>query len=123
MTFLTGLTLFFAAILGGALNSVAGGGSFITFPSLIFSGVPPTNANATSTVALWPGSLASVGAYREDFEVSPRVIVLAVVSIVGGVLGAVLLLNTKDSTFLKMLPFLLLMATLLFTFGGTLTAR
>jgi len=66
MTFLSGLVLFIAAVLGGALNSVAGGGSFITFPSLIFSGVPPIQANATSTVALWPGSLASVGAYRKE---------------------------------------------------------
>ena len=92
MTFLSGLVLFIAAVLGGALNSVAGGGSFITFPSLIFSGVPPIQANATSTVALWPGSLASVGAYRKEIAKQNRVLMLVLVgtSLIGGILGAVL---------------------------------
>src|SRR6516164_11583361 len=101
MTFLSGLILFFAAALGGALNSVAGGGSFITFPTLIFTGVPAIQANATSTVALWPGSLASVGAYRKEIAKQNRMLMLVLVgtSLVGGILGAILLLRTSQSTF------------------------
>jgi len=60
--------LFVAAVVAGTLNSVAGGGGFIAFPSLIFTGMPPINANATNTVALWPGTMASVGAYRRELE-------------------------------------------------------
>lgn len=125
MTILTALILFIAAIVGGALNSVAGGGSFITFPSLIFTGVLPIQANATSTVALWPGSLASVGAYRKELAAQDRVlvVVLASTSLVGGVLGAVLLLRTPQSTFQQLIPYLLLLATLLFAFSGPITAR
>ena len=125
MTFLTGLILFFAAVLGGALNSVAGGGSFITFPSLIFSGVPPIQANATSTVALWPGSLASVGAYRKEIAKQNRVLMLVLVgtSLIGGILGAVLLLRTSQSTFVRLIPYLLLLATVLFAFSPFITAR
>src|SRR5207247_9246647 len=100
MTFLSGLILFFAAVLGGALNSVAGGGSFITFPSLIFSGVPPIQANATSTVALWPRSLASVGAYRKVIAKQNRVFVLVLVgtSIIGGHLCAFFRLRLSSYT-------------------------
>src|SRR6266851_6803219 len=118
MTFLSGLILFFAAILGGALNSVAGGGSFITFPALIFSGVPPIQANATSTVALWPGSLASVGAYRKEIAKQNRVLMLVLVStsLVGGILGAILLLRTSQSTFVRLIPYLLLLAHFFFPF-------
>src|SRR5437764_4837600 len=125
MTFLSGLILFIAAILGGALNSVAGGGSFITFPSLIFSGVPPIQANATSTVALWPGSLASVGAYRKEIAKQNRVLMLVLVgtSLIGGILGAVLLLRTSQSTFVRLIPYLLLLATVLFAFSPLVTAR
>ncbi|MEP6987825.1 MAG: TSUP family transporter, partial [Chloroflexota bacterium] len=66
MTPLSAIVLFFAAMIAGALNSVAGGGSFITYPALVFGGVPVINANTTSTIALWPGSVASVGAYRNE---------------------------------------------------------
>ncbi len=125
MTLLTGLLLFFAAMLGGALNSVAGGGSFITFPALFFSGVPPIQANATSTVALWPGSIASVSAYRREIAKQNRVlmIVLVAISLVGGILGAVLLLRTSQSTFVKLIPYLLLLATVLFAVSPFITAR
>jgi len=64
-------SLFTAALIGGMVNSVAGGGSFLTFPALLVTGVPPITANATSTVALWPGSLASVGAYRREVRSAP----------------------------------------------------
>ena len=125
MTFLQVLILFIAAILGGMLNSVAGGGTFITLPALIFTGVLPINANATSTVALWPGSLASVGAYRQELAKQKRslVILLSVTSLIGGILGAELLLNTSQSTFVKLLPYLLLLATVLFALSGPVTAR
>ena len=116
--------LFFAAALGGALNSVAGGGSFIAFPALLFAGIAPVIANATNTVALWPGGLASAFAYRHDLP-GPRstLIVLSIASFIGGIAGAVLLLKTSETTFVHLLPWLLLVATVLFTLGGKLTSR
>ena len=125
MTFLQALALFIAAMLGGALNSVAGGGSFITLPTLIFTGVPSKIANATSTVALWPGSVASVGAYRKELAKQNRVLllVLGVTSLVGGLLGALLLLGTSQDTFVQLLPYLLLLATVLFAVSGPITTR
>lgn len=125
MTFPQACILFFAAVLGGALNSVAGGGSFIGFPSLIFTGVPPINANATNTVALWPGSVASMGAYRKELASQNRLLllVLGITSLIGGVLGALLLLHTSQTTFVRLIPYLLLVATLLFTFSPPITAR
>jgi len=124
MTLLQALILFIAAMLGGTLNAVAGGGSFISFPALIFTGVPPIQANATSTVALWPGSVASVGAYRRELAALNRVVVLllGITSLVGGVLGAILLLLTPQATFLGLVPYLLLLATLLFAFSPRITA-
>ena len=125
MTFLQICVLFIAAILGGTLNSVAGGGSFITFPTLLFTGVLPITANATSTVALWPGSVASTGAYREELakQERSRLLVLGGTSLIGGVLGAILLLRTSQTTFVQLVPYLLLMATLLFAFSGPITNR
>ncbi len=124
MTIFQACILFIAAILGGTLNSVAGGGSFIAFPALIFTGVPPINANATNTVALWPGSVASVSAYRKELAAQNRrlLFVLSSTSLVGGVLGALLLLHTPQTTFVRLIPFLLLLATLLFTFSGPITS-
>lgn len=116
--------LFGAAALAGALNSVAGGGSFITFPSLLFAGVPAVQANATNTVAIWPGSAASVGAYRRDFNVDAKVLIaLCSVSAVGGVLGGVLLLHTPEAAFRRMIPYLLAFATLVFALSRPLTSR
>ena len=125
MSFLQICVLFIAAILGGTLNSVAGGGSFITFPTLLFTGVLPITANATSTVALWPGSVASTGAYREELakQERSRLLVLGGTSLIGGVLGAILLLRTSQTTFVQLVPYLLLMATLLFAFSGPITNR
>jgi uncharacterized membrane protein YfcA len=125
MSFLQALLLFFTALLGGTLNSVAGGGTFFTVPALIFTNVLPTISNATSTVALWPGSVASTGAYRRELETQNRVllVVLIVTSLIGGILGAILLLHTPQDTFVHLLPFLLLIATLLFIFSGPITAR
>ncbi|MBZ5707094.1 MAG: sulfite exporter TauE/SafE family protein [Acidobacteriia bacterium] len=114
--------LFFAGVLGGALNAVAGGGSFVAFPALLFTGVPPIPANATNTIALWVGTTASGGAYRSRLDVPKRIMVpLLVTSFAGGVTGAFLLLKTPAHTFMKVLPWLMLGATLLFVFGKRLS--
>ena len=115
--------LFGAALLAGALNSVAGGGSFLTFPALLLSGVSPVHANATSTVALWPGTVASVAAYRRELGTAPNLLPLTLISLLGGGMGALLLLHTPAATFSKLVPYLLLVATLLFAFSAQITAR
>jgi hypothetical protein len=116
--------LFFAAAIGGAINAVAGGGSFVAFPALLFTGVPPVPANATNTLALWVGTTASGGAYRKQLGIPRRVMIpLLVTSVIGGVAGAFLLIKTPAQTFLRVLPWLLLGATLLFAFGKHLTGR
>lgn len=113
--------LLVAGALGGALNSVAGGGSFIAFPALLFTGVPPIPANATNTIALWSGAAASGGAYRSRLDVPRRVMApLLVASLTGGLIGAYLLLKTPAHTFMRVLPWLTLGATLLFAFGKKL---
>jgi uncharacterized membrane protein YfcA len=118
----TVILLFFAGALGGALNAVAGGGSFIAFPALLFSGVAPIASNATNTVALFVGTTASSGAYRKHLDISRRVMIpLAVTSVIGGIAGAYLLLHTPERTFLHALPWLMLGATLLFMFGGRMS--
>ena len=105
-------------MLGGALKSVAGGGSFIAFPALLITGVPPIPANATNTIALWTAAAASGGAYRERLDVPRRVMApLLAASLVGGLAGAFLLLKTPAHTFMLVLPWLTLGATLLFAFG------
>jgi uncharacterized membrane protein YfcA len=110
--------LFLAGVLGGALNAVAGGGSFISFPALLFTGVPPIPANATSSFALWLGISASGGAYRSRMNIARRLMIpLIVAGIVGGLAGALLLIHTPASTFLRVIPWLMLGATLLFAFG------
>jgi uncharacterized membrane protein YfcA len=115
--------LLVAAILAGVMNSVAGGGTFVTFPTLIFTGVPPIPANATSTIAVWPGSLASVGAYWKKLPRAATILwPLTLVSVVGGLLGALVLLRTPQATFMHLVPYLFLVATLLFTFGKKLSA-
>jgi uncharacterized membrane protein YfcA len=116
------ILIFCASAIGGVLNAVAGGGSFISFPAILFTGIAPIPANATNSVAVWIGVLASSGAYRKRLDVSSRVMIpLAVSSFVGGGLGAYFLLHTPARTFLRLLPWLMLAATLLFIFGGRLT--
>jgi len=116
--------LFFAALVAGTVNSVAGGGSFISFPALLFTGMPAIPANATNTVALWPGTLASTVAYRSAFKGEARRLLppLLGICVIGGMLGAVILLRTPPATFLRLVPWLLLLATLLFLFSGQMTA-
>jgi uncharacterized protein len=117
--------LFFAALVAGALNSVAGGGSFISFPALLFTGMAPIAANATNTAAVWPGSVASAVAYRNRITPAARRLLppLLITGVIGGVLGACILLRTPQATFLHIVPWLLLGATLLFVASGPITAR
>ena len=111
-------------MLGGALNAVAGGGSFIGFPALLFTGVPPISANATNSVALWTGVTASGGAYRRRLNMPLHVMVpLLIASLIGGLLGALLLLKTPPHTFMRVVPWLMLAATLLFVFGKRLAGN
>lgn len=114
-----------AAFGGGIMNAVAGGGSFLTFPALVFTGVPSIIANASSTVALFPGSFASAWAYRNDFERFEGVSFLhmLLVSLAGGLTGALLLLFTPQKTFDVVIPWLLAAATLVFAFGPYLAPR
>jgi uncharacterized membrane protein YfcA len=116
--------LFFAGALAGAMNAVAGGGSFVAFPTLLFTGVPPIPANATNTLSLWGGTAVSGGAYRRHLNL-PRRVLLPLVSmgLLGGLAGALLLIKTPAHTFLRLIPWLMLAATLLFTFGRHLTGR
>jgi hypothetical protein len=113
------LLLFGAAFFAGVINSIAGGGSFLTFPSLVFAGVPAVMANASSTVALVPGSVASAISYRSDIEQLDEQHIKSwwIICILGGAVGAALLLFTSDRTFRQVAPWLLLFATLLFAFG------
>ncbi len=121
MTFGQAIFLFFAASLTGALNAIAGGGSFISFPALIFTGVPPIPANATNNVASWTGLVASTRAYWSHLDVPRRMLLpLIGVSIIGGTVGALLLLKTPARTFDHLLPWLLLGATLIFVFSPKL---
>jgi uncharacterized membrane protein YfcA len=115
--------LFLAALIAGAINAVAGGGSFITFPSLLFMGIPPVNANASNTVALWPGQVASIGGYRRQLanlswkSITP----LLVTGVLGGILGGWVLLITPQRTFMRLVPWLLLSATIIFAMSGRVT--
>lgn len=111
-----------AALLAGALNAVAGGGSFLTLPALVFTGVPPIAANATGTVALLPGYAASAWGFREDVQAPPGLSLrlVMVLSLVGGAVGALLLLITPESLFRQAVPWLLLLATAMFAFAPQL---
>ena len=104
-----------AAFIAGAINSVAGGGTLISVPTLIGLGIPALTANATSTVGLWPGSLGSVWGYRRELAAADRrLFALIVPSLAGGLLGAVLLELTPSAVFDRILPGLILFATVLF---------
>ncbi|MGE5114152.1 MAG: sulfite exporter TauE/SafE family protein [Acidobacteriaceae bacterium] len=119
-----GSLLFSVAVIAGALNSVAGGGSFLSFPTLLLTGVPPIQANATNTAALWPGTLASVGAYRGELRSENRrmLIPLLLAGTAGALIGAKVLLHTPQTTFLRLIPYLLGGATLLFAASGRITS-
>ena len=104
-----------AALVGGAMNSIAGGGTLLTFPALVALGIPPISANATSTVALWPGALGSMWGYRGELRgAAPWAVGFAVPSLAGGLAGAWLLLQTPADRFAAIVPWLVLGATFLF---------
>jgi uncharacterized membrane protein YfcA len=106
---------FIAAFIAGAINSVAGGGTLLTFPALVWIGLPSVVANATSTVAIWPGSLGGMVGYREDMRSLPsRSYLLIIPSTIGGIMGAVLLAITPTDVFDRLVPLLILFATVLF---------
>lgn len=113
------LLLFGAGLLAGMMNALAGGGSFVTLPALMFAGVPSVFANASSTVALLPGAATSAWAYRCDYRGFEQVSMRAMVgiSLAGGLLGALLLMNTSSRAFDFIVPWLLLIGSLAFTFG------
>ena len=113
--FIRHVVAFVAAFIAGAINSVAGGGTLLSFPALVAIGLPSVVANATSTVAIWPGSLGSVVGYRGDMHSLPRRSYLLIIpSCIGGVIGAVLLARTPTEVFDQLVPLLILFATLLF---------
>jgi len=121
---LTTLFLFAAALVGGALNAVAGGGSFIGVPALLSIGIAPVAANATTTLAMWPGSLSSAVAYRREIVRARHwLITLGAASLIGGLVGGWLLIRTPDQRFLRLLPWLMLAASVTFTIGGRVAAR
>src|SRR5580704_15886515 len=110
-----------AGLFGGGLNAVAGGGTFLTFPALVFIGIPSVAANQTSTIAVFPGQCASFWAYRKILAAQTRtVVVLSVTSLLGGAIGAIILLRISTPTFDLLVPWLLLGATLMFAFGNRL---
>jgi uncharacterized protein len=117
---MTGIVLFVAAFVGGALNSLAGGGTLVTFPVLLFAGLGPIDANASSAVALFPGAFAAAWAYRHGIgtitEFSVRKVLL--VSLIGGLVGALLLLFTPVAVFAGLVPWLILFATIVFAVGN-----
>jgi uncharacterized membrane protein YfcA len=116
------LWLVIASFLAGAINAMAGGGSFLSFPAMLAVGVAPIQANATNTVALWPGQLTSAAAFREELWRNRRLLApVAAASVLGGISGALVLLHTRQATFMKLVPWLLLTASLLFWFSGPLS--
>lgn len=116
------LLVFGAGLLAGAMNALAGGGSFVSLPTLMAAGVPPVQANASSTVALFPGGIASAWAYRDGLGPVGSVSIkpLLLTTLAGGFAGAILLLHTSSVTFSFVLPWLLLAASLALAFGRKL---
>ena len=122
MSFPAVVLIFLAAAIGGAVNSIAGGGTLLTFPAIVWLGVPPLVANATSTVALWPGALGSMWAYRDELTDARRWLAwFTIPSLAGGAFGAWLLLHTSSDRFDSIVPFLVLGATVLFVAQRPLT--
>src|SRR6266478_8481908 len=116
--------MFTAAFFAGVVNSIAGGGTLLTFPLLIWLGLDPKVANATSTVALWPGLFGGLFGYRRELENSSAILLrLGITSVIGGAIGAWLLIWTPSPTFARLVPFLILFATLLFMAQGTINRR
>jgi uncharacterized membrane protein YfcA len=109
-----------ASLLAGVINAMAGGGSFLSFPAMLGVGVPPVQANATNTLALWPGQLTSMAALRGDLR-RDLMWPVVVTSILGGVTGAEVLLHTRQATFMKLIPWLILGGTVIFGISGPIS--
>jgi uncharacterized membrane protein YfcA len=113
-----------AAFLAGAINSVAGGGTLVSFPTLLWLGLPSISANATSTVAIWPGTLGSIWGFRRELaQTGAKMKMLAIACLAGGGTGALLLRVTPPSLFDHLVPFLILFATVLFTVQAPIQAK
>ncbi len=117
---MTTLALIAVAFIGGALNSLAGGGTLVTFPALLFIGLNPIDANASSVVALFPGTFAGAWAYRRSILAITEFSVpgFLILSLIGGLIGAILLLSTPVTLFAGLVPSLILFATIVFAIGN-----
>ena len=112
------LMLFFAGLAAGVISALAGGSALITFPALIAAGLPPINANASNFVTVLPANLGAAAAYRSELsDLKPLILKLGIVSLAGGLVGGLLLLQMSNNGFSMLLPWLLLIATLLLAFG------
>ena len=112
-----------ASVAGGFVNSIAGGGSLLTFPTLVWVGIPPVAASATNTVGLWPGSVGGVVGFRRHLPERPVIVLLGIPSLIGGIVGAVLLLHTPQHVFEGLAPVLVLLATVLLAVQEPLAKR
>ena len=120
---MTELLLLFAGLLGGAINSLAGGGSFVVFPALLLAGVPPVLANASNTYAALPGYVSgAVGYWKDISSQRDKLVLYSIISLVGGYLGAELLLRVSNEQFAQSVPWLMLFAVVLFALGGRINA-
>jgi uncharacterized membrane protein YfcA len=118
------LFLALAAFIGGLVNSVAGGGGFIAFPALLKAGLLPIQANATNTVALWPGQFTSIAGYREDLKKNLRLVVpVMIVAAIGGLAGSLTLLHGSQHSFLRLVPYLFLLGATSFALSGPIRRR
>lgn len=116
--------LFLAGMLAGGINSVAGGGTLISFPSLVAFGEPEIISNATNTAALWPGSLSGALGYRKDTPIQRNLLLLlAIPSFIGGLMGAAILVFTAPAVFRRVVPFLVLFATLMLASQDIISRR
>lgn len=116
------LLLFFAAFIGGFVNSIAGGGSFIAFPSLLKSGLLPIQANATTSVALWPGQFTAIAGYREELRRHVGLVVpIVLVALAGGFVGAWILLHNSQKSFIHLVPYLFLLGSTAFALSGPIS--
>jgi uncharacterized protein len=121
---LTALLLLAAGLLAGVSNSIAGGGTFFSFPAFLAAGLPPVVANASNALAVWPANIVAAITYRKELaDASTPIIGSIVVALAGGALGAALLAYVGNEAFAKVIPFLILFATLTFAFGRRLSGR
>jgi len=122
MEYFVYLMLFGVGVLGGVINAVAGGASFFTFPAFLATGIPPIVANASNLIAVWPGNTIAVYGYRDHLhDYSGDMKLSIVIALIGGGFGALILTYTGNSTFVKLIPFLIMFATIIFAFGNTIS--